>query len=223
MLSLKNITKDYNLGKAWVIHILKGINVEIQSGDFVSIVGPSGSWKSTLMNIIGMLDTPTSGEYTLSGVKITWLKDSKMSDIRAKKIWFIFQNYSLLPRIPALDQVMMPLLYLWYPSKEAKKLAKEYLEKVWLGDKLKNRPNELSGWQSQRVAIARALVINPEIILADEPTWALDSQTWAEILELFSKINASWKTVIIITHDPEIAKKTKKIIKIKDGEILSVW
>lgn len=223
MLSLKNITKDYNLGKAWVIHILKGINVEIQSGDFVSIVGPSGSWKSTLMNIIGMLDTPTSGEYTLSGVKITWLKDSKMSDIRAKKIWFIFQNYSLLPRIPALDQVMMPLLYLWYASKEAKKLAKEYLEKVWLGDKLKNRPNELSGWQSQRVAIARALVINPEIILADEPTWALDSQTGAEILELFSKINASWKTVIIITHDPEIAKKTKKIIKIKDGEILSVW
>lgn len=220
MLILKNITKDYQLGKTWIIHILRWINLHIEWWDFVSIVWPSGSGKSTLMNIIGMLDTPTSWEYFLSWVRIDTLKDAKMSEIRAKKIGFIFQNYSLLPRISAVDQVMIPLLYQWYGSREARKLAITYLEKVWLGDKLKNRPNELSWGQSQRVAIARALVVNPDIILADEPTWALDSKTWWEILDLFGEINASGKTVILITHDPEVAKKTKKIIKIKDGEIV---
>lgn len=220
MLQLKNITKSYSLWKLGSIQILKWINIEIDSWEFVAIVWPSGSWKSTLMNIIWMLDIPTSWEYYLSDTRIDNLKDSKMSDIRAKKIWFIFQNYSLLPRMSALEQVMIPLWYQWFSNKEAKKLASEYLEKVWLWDKLKNKPSELSWWQSQRVAIARALVVNPDIILADEPTWALDSKTGEEILNLFKEINKSWKTVIIITHDNEIAKKAWRIIKIKDGEIV---
>lgn len=220
MLSLKNITKSYSLGKLGSIQILKWINVEIKSWEFVAIVWPSWSWKSTLMNIIWMLDLPTSGEYYLSETRIDTLKDGKMSDIRAKKIGFIFQNYSLLPRMSALEQVMIPLWYQWFSNSQAKNLAKEYLEKVGLWDKLKNKPSELSWWQSQRVAIARALVVNPDIILADEPTGALDSKTWEEILNLFKEINKGGKTVIIITHDNEIAKKASRIIKIKDGEIV---
>lgn len=220
MLLLKNITKSYTLGKLGNIQILRWINLEIKSWEFVAIVWPSWSGKSTLMNIIGMLDTPTSGEYYLSWERIDTLKDSKISDIRAKKIGFIFQNYSLLPRMSALEQVMIPLWYQGFSNKDAKNLAKEYLQKVGLWDKLKNKPNELSGWQSQRVAIARALVVNPDIILADEPTWALDSKTWEEILHLFKEINKSGKTVIIITHDDAIAQKAGRIIKIKDGEIV---
>ncbi len=220
MLLLKNITKSYTLGKLGNIQILCWINLEIKSWEFVAIVWPSWSGKSTLMNIIGMLDTPTSGEYYLSWERIDTLKDSKISDIRAKKIGFIFQNYSLLPRMSALEQVMIPLWYQGVSNKDAKNLAKEYLQKVGLWDKLKNKPNELSGWQSQRVAIARALVVNPDIILADEPTWALDSKTWEEILHLFKEINKSGKTVIIITHDDAIAQKAGRIIKIKDGEIV---
>lgn len=220
MLLLKNITKSYTLGKVGNIQVLRWINLEIRAWEFVAIVWPSGSGKSTLMNIIGMLDLPTSGEYYLSWERIDVLKDSKMSDIRAKKIGFIFQNYSLLPRMSALEQVMIPLWYQGFSNKEAKNLAKEYLGKVWLGDKLKNKPNELSWWQSQRVAIARALVVNPDIILADEPTGALDSKTGEEILHLFKEINKSGKTVIIITHDDAIAKKAGRIIQIKDGEIV---
>jgi len=220
MLIFKNITKSYELWKLGSIDILKWINLEIKAWEFIAIVWPSGSWKSTLMNIIWMLDIPTSGEYYLSWERIDTLKDSKISDIRAKKIGFIFQNYSLLPRMSALEQVMIPLWYQGYSNKEAKKLALEYLWKVWLSDKFKNKPSELSGWQSQRVAIARALVVNPDIILADEPTWALDSKTWEEILNLFKEINKSWKTVIIITHDDSIAQKAGRVIKIKDGEIV---
>lgn len=220
MLQLKDITKSYALWKNESIQILKGINLTIEQWEFVAIIWPSWSGKSTLMNIIWMLDIPTSGEYYLNNHRVDNLSDSKQSDIRAKSIGFIFQNYSLLPRISACDQVMIPLGYQWYSTSEAKKLAIEYLAKVGLGDKLKNRPNELSWWQSQRVAIARALVVNPDIILADEPTWALDSKTGEEILELFKNINAEWKTVIIITHDPSIAAKAKRVIKIKDGEIV---
>lgn len=220
MLKLKNITKDYQLWKAWTIHILKWINLEINSWEFVAIIWPSGSWKSTLMNIIWMLDVPTSWEYYLNWERIDNLKDSKMSDIRAKKIGFIFQNYSLLPRMTALEQVVIPLWYQWLSTKESKKLATEFLDKVWLIEKIKNKPNELSWWQSQRVAIARALVVNPDIILADEPTWALDSKTWEEILSLFRKINNEGKTVIIITHDNSIAEKADRIIRIKDWEIV---
>lgn len=221
MIKLKDIIKSYKLAKNDSIQILKSINLEIKSWEFVAIIWPSGSGKSTLMNIIWMLDTPTTGEYFLGGQRVDTLSDSKQSEMRAKKIGFIFQNYSLLPRISAVDQVMIPLWYQWYSDSDAKKQALLFLKKVWLEDKVKNKPNELSWWQCQRVAIARALVINPDIILADEPTWALDSKTWEEILELFKQINAEWKTVIIITHDPSIAQKAKRIIHIKDGEIIS--
>jgi len=220
MISLKNITKSYKLWKNDSIQILKWINLEIKSWEFVAIIWPSWSWKSTLMNIIWMLDTPTTWEYYLNNDRVDNLKDWKQWKIRSRKIGFIFQNYSLLPRISAVDQVMIPLGYQWYSTSESKALAIKYLQKVWLWDKLKNRPNELSWWQSQRVAIARALVVNPDIILADEPTWALDSKTWEEILNLFKEINKEWKTVIIITHDPWIAKKANRVINIKDGEIV---
>ncbi len=220
MIELKNIIKSYKIWKDNTIDILKNINLSIKSWEFVSIIWPSWSWKSTLMNIIWMLDTPNQWEYYLSWERVDKLKDSKQSEIRSKKIWFIFQNYSLLPRMSALEQVMLPLTYQWYSTKDAKNKAILYLNKVWLGDKIKNKPNELSWWQSQRVAIARALVINPDIILADEPTWALDSKTWEEILNLFKQINLDWKTVIIITHDSNIANKTNRVIKIKDGEII---
>lgn len=221
MIELKNIIKSYKLGNENTIDILKNINLSIKSWEFVSIIWPSWSWKSTLMNIIWMLDIPNHWEYYLSWQRVDKLKDFDQSEIRSKKIWFIFQNYSLLPRMTALEQVMLPLTYQWYSTKDAKNKAILYLNKVWLGDKIKNKPNELSGWQSQRVAIARALVINPDIILADEPTWALDSKTWEEILNLFKEINLEWKTVIIITHDPNIANKTNRVIKIKDGEIIN--
>lgn len=220
MIELKDITKSYKLTKNDSIQILKSINLNIKSWEFVAIIWPSGSGKSTLMNIIWLLDTPSSGEYFLSGQRVDSLSDSKQSDVRAKKIGFIFQNYSLLPRISAVEQVMIPLWYQWFSDSEAKKRALAFLEKVWLKDKSKNKPNELSGWQCQRVAIARALVVNPDIILADEPTWALDSKTWEEILELFKQINQEWKTVIIITHDPSIAQKASRIIRIKDWEII---
>ncbi|NVP17715.1 ABC transporter ATP-binding protein [Candidatus Gracilibacteria bacterium] len=220
MINLKNIKKSYNLGKNNSIDILKNINLEIKSGEFVAIVGPSGSGKSTLMNIIGMLDTPSSGEYYFSSERVDKLKDSKLSQIRSRKIGFIFQNYSLLPRMSALEQVILPLTYQGLSGKDSKNKAIEYLEKVGLGDKLKNKPNELSGGQSQRVAIARALVINPDLILADEPTGALDSKTGEEILNILREINKAGKTIIIITHDNHIASHANRIIKIKDGEIV---
>lgn len=219
MIKLNNITKSYKLWKNDSIQILKWINLEIKSWEFVAIVWPSWSWKSTLMNLIWMLDTPSSWEYFLNNLRVDNLKDSRQSLVRSQSIWFIFQNYSLLPRISALNQVMIPLEYAWFSNKKSQNLAKIYLEKVWLWDKLKNKPNELSGWQSQRVAIARALVVNPSIILADEPTWALDSKTWEEILNLFKEINKEWKTVIIITHDLNIASKASRVINIKDWEL----
>ncbi|MDD3794011.1 MAG: ABC transporter ATP-binding protein [Candidatus Gracilibacteria bacterium] len=220
MINLKNIKKSYNLGKNNSIDILKNINLEIKPGEFVAIVGPSGSGKSTLMNIIGMLDTPSSGEYYFSSERVDKLKDSKLSQIRSRKIGFIFQNYSLLPRMSALEQVILPLTYQGLSGKDSKNKAIEYLEKVGLGDKLKNKPNELSGGQSQRVAIARALVIDPDLILADEPTGALDSKTGEEILNILKEINKAGKTIIIITHDNNIASHANRIIKIKDGEIV---
>lgn len=221
MIELKNIVKSYKLWNNTSIDILKSINLDIKNGEFVAIIWPSWSWKSTLMNIIWMLDSPNSWEYYLWWKRVDILKDSIQAEIRSKKIGFIFQNYSLLPRMSALEQVILPLSYQWYSYKDAKNKAIDFLNKVWLWDKIKNKPNELSWWQSQRVAIARALVVNPDIILADEPTWALDSKTWEEILNLFKQINLEWKTVIIITHDVSIAEKASRIIKIKDWEIVS--
>lgn len=199
-----------------VVQVLKWIDLNISKWEFVSIMGPSGSWKSTLMNIIWMLDTQTSWEYLLNGLNISNTKDSHKTRLRWDNIWFVFQNYSLIPRVSTVKQVMVPLLYSGVSKHEAKERAIKALEKVWLWDKIKNRPDELSWGQKQRVAIARALVVNPAIILADEPTGALDTKTWEEVMELFKELNDEWKTIIVITHEPEIAQKTKRIITVRD-------
>lgn len=212
---MQGITKEYQMWEECV-KVLKWIDININSWEFVAIMGPSGSWKSTLMNIIWMLDNQTDWEYHLEWLDIWDLKDSHKTRIRWEKIWFVFQNYSLIPRISTLKQVMIPLLYAWVSKWEAKLKAKKALEKVWLLEKLNNRPDELSWGQKQRVAIARALVVEPSIILADEPTWALDSKTWTEVMELFKELNNEWKTIILITHEKEIAENAKRIITVRD-------
>jgi putative ABC transport system ATP-binding protein len=220
LLELKNIVKSYKLGNENFL-VLDWVNLEVDKWDFLSIMWPSWSWKSTLMNIIWMLDFPTKWEYFINWARVDKLSDSKQSLIRRKEIWFVFQNYSLIPRLSILEQVKLPLVYQWLSWKVATEKAKDALEKVWLWWKIKNMPNELSGWQKQRVAIARAIVISPSIILADEPTWALDTKTWEEIMKIFTELNNEWKTIIVITHEPEIAEHTKKIIHIRDGKILT--
>jgi putative ABC transport system ATP-binding protein len=216
MITLKNIKKSYIM---WdnIIEVLKWIDLKIDNWDFVSIMWPSWSWKSTLMNIIWMLDVATSGEYDFNWIKITWKKESQLSSIRWKNIWFIFQSYNLISRIPVLKQVMLPLAYAWVSKSERKKMALEALEKVWLSDKVNNKPNELSWWQQQRVSIARALAVNPWMILADEPTGALDTKTWEEIMDLLTELNNEWKTIVLITHEPNIDAYAKRHIHIKDG------
>lgn len=219
MIKLENIKKDYQMW--WeTLNILKWINVEINPWDFVSIMGPSWSWKSTLMNIIWMLDTPTSWKYDFNWIKIDWVKEDDLSKIRWKNIWFIFQSYNLIPRISVIKQVMLPLAYAWVPKSKREALAMEALKKVWLEDKKNHKPNELSGWQQQRVSIARALALNPPMILADEPTWALDSKTWDEIMELLVKLNSEGRTIVLITHEKEIDAYAKKHIMIKDWLIV---
>lgn len=220
MLVLKNIKKSY---KIWnqEFSVLSWIDLEIKEWEYVSIMGPSGSWKSTLMNIIWMLDNSDFWEYYISGIKVDNISERKRSFIRREKIGFVFQNYSLIPRINVLDQVKLPLLYQWFSNSNSTKKALEALEKVWLKWKEKNLPNELSGWQKQRVAIARAIVIKPKIILADEPTWALDSKTSAEVMDLFDELNNEWKTIIIITHEQDIANRTKRTIFVRDWKVIN--
>jgi putative ABC transport system ATP-binding protein len=219
MIQLQNITKSYHLW--WnELQVLKWIDLEINDWDFVSIMWPSWSWKSTLMNIIGLLDIPTTGNYMLNSEKITWFSEDRLARIRGKNIGFIFQSYNLISRTSVLKQVMLPLAYQWVWKSERKKIAIDALKKVWLEDKIDSKPNELSGWQQQRVSIARALAINPTMILADEPTWALDSTTWKEIMELLKKLNWEWTTIVLITHEKEIDSFAKKHIRIKDGLIV---
>jgi putative ABC transport system ATP-binding protein len=215
MITLKDIKKSYVM---WdnVIEVLKWIDLEINEWDFISIMWPSWSGKSTLMNIIWMLDVATSGDYDFNWIKITGKKESQLSGIRWKNIWFIFQSYNLISRMPVLKQVMLPLAYAWVHRTEREKRALEALKKVWLLDKVHNKPNELSWWQQQRVSIARALAVNPWMILADEPTGALDTQTWKEIMELLTELNNEWKTIVLITHESEIDNYAKRHIRIKD-------
>jgi len=203
-----------------IVSVLKWVNLDINSWDFVSIMWPSWSWKSTLMNIVGMLDTASSGIYNFWDIKVTWKTEDDLSHIRWKNIWFIFQSYNLIPRMSVIKQVMLPLIYSWVEKSKRRELAINALKKVWLEDKINNKPNELSGWQQQRVSIARALAINPWFILADEPTWALDSKTWEEIMELLQSLNNEWKTIVLITHEKSIDSYAKKHILIKDWLIV---
>lgn len=218
MMKLNNITKVYGSG-ALRVPVLNGINLEIEDGEFIAIMGPSGSGKSTLMNIIGFLDTYTDGSYELNGEEIGAVKESKLAKLRNKYIGFVFQQFFLLPRLNALKNVETPLSYANVPKRERIERAKEMLEKVGLSDRMTHLPNELSGGQKQRVAIARALVNQPSIILADEPTGALDSKTSAQIMDLLVELNEEGKTVIVVTHEEEIAAYADRIIMLRDGVI----
>ncbi len=219
MLELKNIIKDYTIWEILLQRALCWVDLTINNGDFIAIMGPSGSGKSTLMNIIGLLDIPTSWDYILDGKKLENLTENEKAQIRWQKIWFVFQWYNLIARKPIIEQVMLPLAYQWVPLEERMERATEALKKVGLIEKLYSKPNELSGGQQQRVAIARAIVTNPSLILADEPTGALDSKTGEEVLDIFTKLNDDGKTIVLITHSAEIAEYAKHSIHIKDGLI----
>lgn len=219
IIKMTNIQKAYNMGSG-TFKALDGVDLCISKGEYVAIVGPSGAGKSTLMNIIGCLDTPTNGEYILDGLN-TRCSDNKLAEIRNKKIGFIFQNYNLLPKLNILENVELPLLYQGYPRKEIREKAKLALEKVGLTTHLKHKPSELSGGQMQRVAIARALATDPQIILADEPTGALDSKTGKEVLQMLKDLNSEGNTIVMITHDKEIAAEAKRIVTVRDGIITS--
>lgn len=222
MIEIKDVVKKFYIGMPNELTILKNIHVTIQKGEFVSIVGASGSGKSTFMNILGALDRPTSGTYSLDQVPLQEMSENELSDIRNKKIGFVFQNFNLIPRSSALSNVELPMFYMGVPKKQRTQRAKELLSLVGMEDRMKHHPNELSGGQKQRVAIARALANDPSIILADEPTGALDSNTGNMVMEIFLKINRDeGKTIILITHSEELAAKTERIITIKDGKIIS--
>lgn len=220
ILVAENLTKTYDIGKVQ-IQALKNINITINQGDFLSIVGKSGSGKSTLMHLLGLLDTPTSGKIYILGKDITKYSDKELARLRNKEIGFVFQSYNLLPRASALENVMLPFKYSSVPEKEWEKKAKDLLIKMGLEDRLMNKSNELSGGQKQRVAIARALANEPSIILADEPTGNLDSKTGAEIEALLIKLNSEGKTIVLVTHDEDLAKITPKRITLLDGSISS--
>ena len=218
ILTMKNIVKEYVMGDE-VSRVLKNVDLTVEEGEFLAILGPSGSGKSTLMNIIGCLDVPTSGEYTLSGRLIANQDEKSLAHIRSKEIGFIFQSFHLLPRQTALENVELPMIYANVKEKERKERAMQMLEKVGLKDKMDHYPNQMSGGQQQRVAIARAIVNNPTILLADEPTGALDQKTGAQVMELFHELNNEGRCIIMITHDVNIAKHASRIVRILDGNI----
>ena len=218
ILELKNIYKDYQQDKL-VVPVLKDVSLQVEEGEYVAVMGPSGSGKTTLMNIIGCLDRPTSGSYLLAGEDILKYKDKDMSDVRLKSIGFVFQSFHLLPRQSALENVALPLSYAGVKKKERRERAAKALERVGLSDRANFKPTQLSGGQKQRVAIARAMVNNPKILLADEPTGALDSKSGQQIMELFEKLNEEGVTIVMITHDKEIASCAKRVIHIIDGVV----
>jgi putative ABC transport system ATP-binding protein len=220
MIDMKGIVKIYTLG-AEEVHALDGIDLHVAEGEFLSIIGASGSGKSTLMNIVGCLDRATSGSYSLDGKEVESLGDRQLADIRGRRIGFIFQGFNLLPTLTALENVSLPLVYQGVGGGDRRDRAKAALEKVGLGDRMRHLPNQLSGGQQQRVAVARALVTDPSIILADEPTGNLDSKTGAELLQTFQKLNEAGHTMILITHDLQIAKCAKRKIQLSDGKIVS--
>lgn len=218
ILKLRDITRDFKLG-AQTVHVLKGIDLDIHKNQYVALMGPSGSGKSTLMNLLGCLDTPTSGTYELNGTDVSSLNDNELAEIRNREIGFVFQTFNLLPRSTALENVALPLIYAGMTKDERLARAAEVLEQVGLADRMDHRPNQLSGGQRQRVAVARALVNKPALILADEPTGNLDSKTSVEIMKLFDDIQAAGNTVILVTHEEDIAQHAKRIIRLVDGNI----
>ncbi|MER3498997.1 MAG: macrolide ABC transporter ATP-binding protein [Chitinophagaceae bacterium] len=218
IIHLENIRKNYFMGSQ-VLEVLKGISLDIFKNEYVALMGPSGSGKSTLMNIIGCLDTPTAGRYILNGNDVSEMKDNELAEIRNKQIGFVFQQFNLLPRLTALENVALPLIYAGYSKKQRNEKAMHVLSLVNLTDRSHHKPNELSGGQSQRVAIARALVNDPAIILADEPTGNLDTKTSYEIMDIFGKIHEAGNTVVIVTHEEDISQRTKRIIRLRDGMI----
>ena len=218
ILQLRGITRDFKLG-AQTVHVLKGIDLDISKNEYVALMGPSGSGKSTLMNLLGCLDTPTSGSYELNGTDVSSLNDNALAEIRNTEIGFVFQTFNLLPRSTALENVALPLVYAGLNKEERLARAAEVLEQVGLADRMDHRPNQLSGGQRQRVAVARALVNKPALILADEPTGNLDSKTSVEIMKLFDDIQAAGNTVVLVTHEEDIAQHAKRVIRLVDGNI----
>lgn len=216
----RGLKRDYDMGGE-VVHALRGVDLAVRRNEYVAIMGPSGSGKSTLMNLIGCLDTPTEGEYWLNGVLVSEMSDNELARVRNKEIGFVFQTFNLLPRATALHNVELPLVYAGVPAAERKRRAMAALERVQLADRMYHKPNELSGGQRQRVAIARALVNNPSILLADEPTGNLDSATSAEIMNVFEELAAQGQTVIMVTHEPDIAAHARRIVVLRDGMIAS--
>ncbi|MGI0107897.1 ABC transporter ATP-binding protein [Salinimicrobium sp. WS361] len=220
VIKIRQITRDFHLGQE-IVKVLKGIDLDIEKGEYVAFMGPSGSGKSTLMNLLGCLDTPTSGQYILNGKDVSQMSDDELAEIRNKEIGFVFQTFNLLPRTTALENVALPMIYAGATKSQRKERAEKVLADVGLADRMDHKPNQLSGGQRQRVAVGRALVNNPSIILADEPTGNLDSKTSVEIMNLFDDIHASGNTVILVTHEEDIARHAHRIIRLRDGMIES--
>jgi len=219
IIRLEHISKIYGSDNT-AVHALNDVNLTVEAGEYCAIMGPSGSGKSTAMNVIGCLDRPTSGNYYLDGEDVAKLSEQELAHIRNRKLGFVFQQFHLLPQLTAMENVMLPMVYASIPQKERKDRAAEALVRVGLGNRLNNKPTQLSGGQQQRVAIARAIVNRPVLLLADEPTGALDSQTTKEVLQIFGELNASGITVVMVTHEPDVARQTRRIVWFRDGQVL---